>query len=89
MLNYENRLVVMTYCIEFESLIQLDTESPTINKEISVGLAALVFTVLTHNEIFSLFANTVKTSAANATEIFLLMVGDSASSWMRLSNSIQ
>ena len=53
MLNYENRLVVVTYCIEFESLIQLDAESPTINKEISVALAALVFTVFTHNEIFS------------------------------------
>ena len=53
MLNYENRLVVVTYCIEFESLIQLDAESPTINKEISVALAALVFTVLTHTELFS------------------------------------
>ena len=52
MLNYENRLVVVTYCIEFESLIQLDAESPTINKEISVALAALVFTVFAHNEIF-------------------------------------
>ena len=51
MLNYENRLV--TYCIEFGSLIQLDAESPTINKEIYVALAALVFTVLAHNEIFS------------------------------------
>ena len=53
MLNYENRLVVVTYYIEFESLIQLDAESPTINKEISVALAALVFTGLAHNEIFS------------------------------------
>ena len=53
MLNYENRLVLVTYCIEFESIIQLDAESPTINKEISVALAALVFTVLAHNEIFS------------------------------------
>ena len=53
MLNYENRLVLMTYCIEFESLIQLDVESPTINKEISVALAALVFTVIAHNEILS------------------------------------
>ena len=53
MLNYENRLVVVTYCIEFESLIQLDAESPTINKEISVALAALVFTVISHNEIIS------------------------------------
>ena len=53
MLNYENRLVVVTYCIEFESLIQLDAESPIINKEISFALAALVFTVFAHNEIFS------------------------------------
>ena len=53
MLNYENRLVVVTYCIEFESLIQLDAESPTINKEISVALATLVFTVCSHTEIFS------------------------------------
>ena len=53
MLNYENRLVVVTYCIEFESLIQLDAESPTIKKEISVALAALVFTVFTYNEILS------------------------------------
>ena len=53
MLNYENRLVVVTYCIEFESLIQLDAESPTINKEISVALVALVFTVFARNEIFS------------------------------------
>ena len=52
MLNYENRLVVVTYCIEFESLIQLDAESPIINKEISVAQAALVFTVFAHNEIF-------------------------------------
>ena len=54
MLNYEKRLVVVTYCIEFESLIQLDAESPTINKEISVALAALVFTVFAHIEIFPL-----------------------------------
>ena len=53
MLNYENRLVIMTYYIEFESLIQLDVESPTINKEISVALAAPVFTVFVHNEFFS------------------------------------
>ena len=53
MLNYENRLVVVTYCIEFEGLIQLDAESPIINKEISVAPAALVFTVFAHNEIFS------------------------------------
>ena len=52
MLNYENRLVVVTYCIEFEGLIQFDAESPIINKEISVALAALVFTVSAHNEIF-------------------------------------
>ena len=52
MLNYENRLVVVTYCIEFEGLIQLDAESPTINKEISVAQAALVFTVFALNEIF-------------------------------------
>ena len=53
MLNYEKRLVVVTYCIEFESLIQLDAESPTINKEISIALAVLVFTVCAHTEIFS------------------------------------
>ena len=53
MINYENRLVVVTYCIEFGGLIQLDVESPIINKEISVAQAALVFTVFTHNEIFS------------------------------------
>ena len=53
MLNYENRLVVVTYCIEFESLIQLDAESPTINKEISVSLTALVFTVCTHTKKLS------------------------------------
>ena len=51
MLNYEKRLDVVAYCIEFEGLIQLDVESPTINKEISVALAALVFTVFAHNEI--------------------------------------
>ena len=53
MLNYENRLVVVTYCIEFKGLIQLDAESPIINKEISVALATLLFTVFAHNEIFS------------------------------------
>ena len=53
MLNYEKRLVVVTYCIEFESLIQLDAESPSINKEISVALAALVFTVCAYTETFS------------------------------------
>ena len=53
MLNYENRLVVVTYCIEFEGLIQFDAESPIINKEISVAQAVLVFTVFAHNEIFS------------------------------------
>ena len=47
MLNYENRLVVVTYCIEFESLIQLDAESPTINKEISVALAAGLHSIRT------------------------------------------
>ena len=51
MLNYEYRLVVVTYCIEFEGIIQLDTESPIINKEISVAQAALVFTVFALNEI--------------------------------------
>ena len=50
MLNYENRLVVVTYCIEFEGLIQFDAESPTINKKISVALAALVFTIFAHNK---------------------------------------
>ena len=29
MLNYERILVVVTYCIEFEGLIQLDAEAPT------------------------------------------------------------
>ena len=52
MLNYEKRLVVVIYCIEFECLIQLDAEAPTINKEISVAQAVLVFTVFAHNEIF-------------------------------------
>ena len=50
MLNYEKRLVVVTYCIHFEGLIQLDAEAPIINKEISVAQAALVFTVFAHNE---------------------------------------
>ena len=31
MLNYEKRLVVVTYCIHFECLIQHDAEAPTIN----------------------------------------------------------
>ena len=31
MLNYEKRLVVVTYCIHFEVLIQLDAEVPIIN----------------------------------------------------------
>ena len=53
MLNYEKRLVVVTYCIHFEGLIQLDAEAPIINTEISVAQAALVFTVFAHNEIFS------------------------------------
>ena len=53
MLNYEKRLDVVAYCIEFEGLIQLDVESPIINKKISVAQAALVFTVFAHNEIFS------------------------------------
>ena len=52
MLNYEYRLVVVTYCIHFEGLVQLDAEAPIINKEISVAQAALVFTVFAHNEIF-------------------------------------
>ena len=52
MLNYEKRLVIVTYCIHFEGLIQLDAEAPIINKEISVAQAALVFTVFTLNEIF-------------------------------------
>ena len=52
MLNYEKRLVVVTYCIHFECLIQLDAEAPIINKEISVAQAALVFTVFARNEIF-------------------------------------
>ena len=28
MLNYEKRLVVVTYCIHFEVLVQLDAEAP-------------------------------------------------------------
>ena len=52
MLNYEKRLVVVTYYIHFEGLIQHDAEAPTINKEILVAQAALVFTVFAHNEIF-------------------------------------
>ena len=31
MLNYEKRLVVVTYCIHFEGLIQHDAEAPTTN----------------------------------------------------------
>jgi hypothetical protein len=31
MLNYEKRLVVVTYCIHFEVLIQHDAEAPTTN----------------------------------------------------------
>ena len=54
MLNYENRLVVVTYCIEFEGLIRLDAGSAIINKEISVALAALVFTIFAHSENFSI-----------------------------------
>ena len=50
MLNYENTLVVVTYCIEFKGLIQLDAELPIINKEISVTQAVLVFTVFAHNK---------------------------------------
>ena len=53
MLNYEKRLVIVTYCIHFEGLIQLDAEAPIINKEISVAQAALVSTEFTLNEIFS------------------------------------
>ena len=30
MLNYEKRLVIVTYCIHFEGLIQLDAEAPSI-----------------------------------------------------------
>ena len=52
MLNYEKRLVIVTYGIYFEGLIQLDAEAPIINKKISVAQAALVFTVFAHNEIF-------------------------------------
>ena len=52
MLNYEKRLVVVTYCIHFEILVQLDAEAPTINKETFVAQAALVFTVFAHNKIF-------------------------------------
>ena len=52
MLYYEKIIAVVTYCIHFECLIQLDAEAPIINKEISVAQAALVFTVFAHNEIF-------------------------------------
>ena len=31
MLNYEKRLVIVTYYIHYEVLIQLDAEAPTIN----------------------------------------------------------
>ena len=31
MLNYEKILFVLTYCIHFEGLIQLDAEAPTTN----------------------------------------------------------
>ena len=31
MLNYEKRLVIVTYCIHFEVLIQLDAEASIIN----------------------------------------------------------
>ena len=47
MLNYGKKLVVVTYCIHFEVLIQLDAEAPIINKEISVAQAALVLTEFT------------------------------------------
>ena len=52
MLYYEKILAVVTYCIHFECLIQLNAEASIINKEISVAQAALVFTVFAHNEIF-------------------------------------
>ena len=52
MLYYEKILAVVTYCIHFECLIQLDAKAPISNKELSVAQAALVFTVFTHNEIF-------------------------------------
>ena len=44
MLNYEKRLVVVTYCIHFEVLVQLDAED-------SVAQAALVFAVFANTEI--------------------------------------
>ena len=31
MLNYEKRLVVVTYCMHFKGVIQLDAEAPTTN----------------------------------------------------------
>ena len=52
MLYYEKILDVVTYCIQFECLIQLDVDAPIINKEISVAQAALVFTEFALNEIF-------------------------------------
>ena len=51
MLNYEKRLVVVTYCIHFEVLVQLDAEAPIIIQEDSVGQAALVFAVFANTEI--------------------------------------
>ena len=54
MLYYEKILDVVTYCIQFECLIQLDAEAPIINKEISVAQAALVFTVFALKELFFL-----------------------------------
>ena len=31
MLNYEKRIIVVTYCIHFEGLIQVHAEAPTTN----------------------------------------------------------
>ena len=51
MLNYKKRLVVVTYCIHFEVLIQLDAEEPIIIEEDSVAQAALIFAVYANTEI--------------------------------------
>ena len=50
MLNYEKRLVVVTYCMYFEGVIHLDAEEPTTNKVRPAVQAALVFAVFAHAE---------------------------------------
>ena len=51
MLNYEKKHVVVTYCIHFEVLVQLDAEAPIIISEDSIAQAVLVFTVFASTEI--------------------------------------